>query len=159
MVSVHSTIGITEIRMDRYAFTSQTEYAARSYWPFPLTRIDNAEEECTERHIVIEQIGQTAQRGSHCAVCGDPARVTHWVINAEVNVASWLADAFRKGDGRTINYRQHANACGEPQPFCSRECYASYVLWSLYVPVTDAQRFASFYIVPRWIIGNILTSP
>jgi hypothetical protein len=127
----------------------------RNTWPFDLVRLPNAIAICECRyHLALPDLGNPKRRDDDCMVCGEPAYYERYILWHTVSPTQWirLYQYLRRRDTRC----NVEGIIGElvKKPFCSRECYASAVLWALYLPTSTVQLGRISLLMPTWAIES-----
>ena len=125
----------------------------RSFWPFPLKPIQDAVERCDELLIQLDQEAPIIQPPAFCAVCRKIALDARPIIVEPLEPLNWFIERGRRDDGHTICYPRIPGR-RELLPFCSQNCYANAVLWSLYEPMSPLQSLIAPLFIPVWAIQN-----
>lgn len=103
-------------------------------------------------------------RGQGCVVCGQPAQFTElmravhspFLYRHMLNYSPY--DGRRRPDGEDCKVVLAAWRGTEyADPFCSRECYASRLLWTLWLPRTRKERFWRPLMMSLWFVRDKLS--
>lgn len=137
----------------------------------PLVKKENALEVCRKWHICIPAFEREEEDTEACCVCNSPGRFStferlsntpltyYWLKNHN----PWNGESYRKlrknplvGEYfRKKNIEISDGAMGGRQfrlAFCSRECYASFKIWSFYIPVNKTESMRRFGKIFRYVL-------
>jgi hypothetical protein len=125
----------------------------RNTWPFKLVRLPNAITICENKyHLVLPDLGNPERHDDDCMVCGEPAYYERHILWHTVSPLRWihLYQKLRRR-GTPCNVEHIVGEIVE-KPFCSRECYASALLWALYLPTSAMQLARIALLIPTWVV-------
>ncbi len=122
----------------------------QNFWPFNPDDTNSPLRRCCEWHVLIEEHGTPTDHPAACTICNRQTQLTyHVIVKPRMTFMACWRDASRVSSGRSLHYRKIARTDGVPLPFCSKSCYAAYIVQSLRIPETALERFlrpfASFF--------------